>query len=106
MIAHYEKLRAQDTETTRMEFQAQLNAATADFLTAKTSLVETVEKQKICMHDVIGRAPNRNTIPDLDLALRELEQMDGLSEVKSSINQIVDLAAANYHRELKGIQIL
>ena len=67
---------------------------------------ETVEKQVICMHDVIGRAPNRNTIPELDLALRELEQMDGLSEVKASIYQIVDLAAANYHRELKGIKIL
>ena len=47
VIAHFEKLRAQDAEEARKQWTAQLNAATQEFLAMKAQLVETVEKQKI-----------------------------------------------------------
>jgi len=63
---------------------------------------------KLCvvMEDVIGAAPSRHTIPELDAALRDLEGMVGLEEVKTAIHQLVQTAATNYSREIRGQPIL
>ena len=67
---------------------------------------ENVKMQTICMLDVLGKIPDRNTISELDDALIELERLEGLTEVKKSVYTIVDLAATNYKRELRGVEPL
>ena len=69
---------------------------------------EHTKRQSISMLDVIGRVPDRNTIPALDEALSELEGLEGLKlkEVKKSLHAMVDLAAMNYKRELRGVEPL
>ena len=52
--------------------------------------------------DIIGPPPDRQHVLDLGLALDELDRMTGLSCVKKRVNTLVDLAATNYARELKG----
>ena len=67
---------------------------------------EHTKRQSISMLDVIGRVPDRNTIPALDEALSELEGLEGLKDVKKSLHAMVDLAAMNYKRELRGVEPL
>ena len=48
--------------------------------------------------DVLGERLN----PHLSDAIRELDSMIGLREVKLSVKDLMELAGRNYDRELKG----
>eukprot|EP01138_Halocafeteria_seosinensis_P012762 gb/GECG01013038.1/.p1 GENE.gb/GECG01013038.1/~~gb/GECG01013038.1/.p1 ORF type:complete len:1630 (+),score=274.52 gb/GECG01013038.1/:1-4890(+) len=63
-------------------------------------------KPTIVLEDVLGPRPSRHTIPELDQALCDLEELTGLKTVKKSIYDLVDLVADNYQRELQGHQIM
>jgi len=54
------------------------------------------------MEDVIGVPPSRHTIPELDAALRDLEALTGLDEVKTAVIELVSTAVTNYSREIRG----
>lgn len=60
----------------------------------------------IKMEDVIGPPPSRYTIPELGVALGELDKLSGLREVKRAVYELVSTAAANYERELRGEPVL
>uniref|UniRef100_A0A0G4I2L6 AAA+ ATPase domain-containing protein n=1 Tax=Chromera velia CCMP2878 TaxID=1169474 RepID=A0A0G4I2L6_9ALVE len=57
---------------------------------------------KLSLSDIVGPAPTRANIPDLDAALAELERLDALAEVKACIMQVVELVQANHAREMRG----
>jgi MoxR-like ATPase len=52
--------------------------------------------------DVIGPRPDRSNVPALGAAIDELAEMIGIEMVKESVQRLVDLAATNYDRELRG----
>ena len=54
------------------------------------------------MEDVVGPPPTPERLPALAEALRELDAMIGLEQVKRAARQLVALAKTNYHRELRG----
>jgi len=57
-------------------------------------------KPTIEITDVIGNPPTRGVIPELDAALKELENLTGLESVKVKVEQLVELAHSNYEQEL------
>ncbi len=59
----------------------------------------------ITMEDVIGLEPSRESNPELDAALQELEAMTGLAGVKRELASLVAVAKGNYIHELKGERI-
>ncbi len=63
------------------------------------------EKPTVLVTDVIGLEPTRDNIPELDAALHELERLTGLGNVKRAVQQLVDVARANYDKELRGEQV-
>ncbi len=60
------------------------------------------DRPTLLVEDVIGKRPTRENIPELDKALRELEQLVGLESVKRSVHELVQLATINYDRELRA----
>ena len=58
--------------------------------------------QSLMMEDILGPRPSRDQIPELNLALEELENTIGLQSVKDKICTMVDLANINYEREIRG----
>lgn len=52
-----------------------------------------------------GQEPTRETNPELDTALRELESMTGLGSVKRELASMVAVAHGNYHHEQRGERI-
>ncbi len=58
--------------------------------------------QVLLLEDIMGPPPSRAEIPELDQAMRELEALHGLEEVKASIGAMLQLVAANYRREQRG----
>lgn len=55
---------------------------------------------EILMEHVVGLEPNRQNIPELDLALNQLENLIGLDKAKEAIYEIIKVAQNNYKREL------
>ena len=51
--------------------------------------------------DVLGPAPDVETVPDLKTALTELDQQIGLAEVKQQVHCLLELSRINYERELR-----
>ena len=94
-----------NARSVRQFFHDATKRAMSRYIDAKEAK-EHVKKQNISILDVIGKIPDRNTIPELDDALTELERLEGLKEVKKSVYSIVDLAATNYKRELRGVEPL
>ena len=58
--------------------------------------------QTLMIEDILGPRPSRDQIPELNLALEELENTIGLQSVKDKICTMVDLANINYEREIRG----
>jgi SpoVK/Ycf46/Vps4 family AAA+-type ATPase len=56
----------------------------------------------ITMVDVMGPPPTREYVPDLGVAIDELDKMIGLESVKVKVHELVTLAKVNYDRELSG----
>jgi len=52
--------------------------------------------------DVLGPPPTRESVPDLGRAIDELEEMIGLESVKQKVRSLIEAAAVNYERELRG----
>ena len=52
--------------------------------------------------DIVGPPPDRANVPELGVAMDELEAMIGLDSVKQTIRQMVELVQTNYARELDG----
>ena len=63
-------------------------------------------KPTLILEDVLGPRPFRHTIPELDHALSELDELIGLESVKKSVYDFVNLIADNYTRELQDRQIM
>ena len=63
------------------------------------------DKPTIRVEDVIGVEPSRETNAELNAALCELEALTGLASVKESVQQLLVIAKANYHKELRGERI-
>jgi len=85
----------------RSAFQAAIKTATVRWAADPSS-----PKLCIVMEDVIGVAPSRHSIPDLDDALRKLDALVGMQEVKQAVHQLVETAATNYRREIRGQPVL
>ena len=60
------------------------------------------ERPTIVVQDIIGFEPNRKNNHELDSILRDLEQMTGQHDVKKMFYNLVGMAEANYHKELRG----
>lgn len=57
------------------------------------------------MTDVIGEEPTREKIKELDVALKQLENMTGMKAVKRSVMELVEIAKSNYNKELRGEEV-
>lgn len=68
----------------------------------RRALTRDPNAQTLEIIDIVGPRPDRQSVPDLDRALNELDQMIGLAAVKKKIMNLVQLAATNYDRELSG----
>ena len=56
----------------------------------------------ITLEDVIGVPPSRDSLPELDRTLSELESMTGQAGIKKRFFNLVQLAQTNHNRELRG----
>lgn len=63
-------------------------------------------RPEVVVEDVIGPPPDENHIPELRAALHDLEQLEGLEDVKKAVRQLVDLNKHNYFLEMNGQKIL
>lgn len=68
----------------------------------KRALARDMNAKTITMIDVMGPPPSREYAPDLGAAIDSLDNMIGLEAVKAKVHEMIQLAALNYNRELKG----
>ena len=68
---------------------------------ASRSRVIQVDAQLIT-EDVLGPPPSPDLVPDLKLALDQLNAMTGLRAVKEATLELTELSRTNYQRELFG----
>eukprot|EP00939_MAST-03C_sp_MAST-3C-sp1_P004760 g4760.t1 len=59
----------------------------------------------LTMEDVIGKEPSESSIPALKRAMDDLRAQVGLAKVKESVYRLVDVAKANYEKELQGEEV-
>ena len=57
---------------------------------------------QLLVEDVIGKPPTREQVPEIDAVMRDLEAMVGLGGVKEEFEALLELAGANYRKELAG----
>ena len=67
--------------------------------------MKKMSKPKLEMSDIIGKEPTRESIPELDKALNDLERMVGMKKVKKQIYELVRMAHVNYNHELRGEKV-
>jgi AAA+ superfamily predicted ATPase len=68
----------------------------------RRALARDRNAQTLTVVDILGPAPDRSHVPDLGLALDELDKMIGLESVKRQVGQLVQAATTNYDREIRG----
>ena len=85
----------------RKQFLAAIEEAKQEYFGAAGSDVEP----KLKIEHVIGKEPTRTNLPGLDKALLELEGKTGLASVKKEVQELVDLARNNWHKELRAEKI-
>uniref|UniRef100_A0A0G4G5R3 AAA+ ATPase domain-containing protein n=1 Tax=Chromera velia CCMP2878 TaxID=1169474 RepID=A0A0G4G5R3_9ALVE len=77
----------------RQLFESAVSAAAGRGITSAPTLMAS---------DIVGAAPSRSSNAVLDEALKALEKMEGLREVKRSLNALVERVVTNHDREMRG----
>ena len=72
---------------------------------AKVDYLKNGGTPTITMENLIGKPPSEENIPELAMAMRELEGKTGLQKVKEAVRQLLAVAKANYDAELRGDKI-
>ena len=64
------------------------------------------KQPRITVVDVIGPPPQPERIPGLQAALQDLHQLEGLEEVKSAVQHLIEMNQRNYFLEQRGEKVL